>query len=137
MAVTDTPVFGQTQKNHTVVITTLYDDIADDTPTNTQALVTAGTNGAIVTKITAMPRGTVTATELNLFFTPDGAVFRLMDSLLVAAYTFSTTTLTPKNTFALPTEDKPIRLQAGELIHVGMSVSLTEGMVFYAEWTDL
>ena len=136
MAVSDTPVFAQTPQNGTIVVTTLMDNVDDDSPTNVGLIVTAGSNGALVTKITAMPRGTVTATSLDLFFSPDGTEMRLIEEAVMAAHTLAATTASPKVSFDV-TPTSPIRLQAGELLYVGIGVSLTNGMVFYAEWTDL
>ncbi len=138
MAVTDTPVFGQTPKNNTAVLTTAYDNITDDTPSNSVQLVTAGADGCLVTKIICMPRATVTATAIGLWFSPDsGTTNRLVDQVLMAAHTVATTTAVPQTNFANISETTPMRLQAGEHLYVAASVSLASGIVVYAEWTDL
>ena len=137
MANTFTAPFAQTPQNNTVVNTTAGTYV-DDSPTNTATLVTAGANGALVTKITAMPRGTVAAaTALNLFFTPDsGTTNRLIDSELMATHTVATTTAIPENNFSNISETTPLRLQAAEELHVNIATTLSAGVVWYAEWTD-
>ena len=136
MANTFTAPFAQTPKTNTAVTTTAGTYV-DDAPTNSVLLVTAGADGALVTKITAMPRATVTATACNVFFSPDdGTTNRLVDNVLIAAHTVAATTIIPVNTFSLVSETTPIRLQAGEKLYVNSSVTLAGGIVFNAEWTD-
>ena len=99
---------------------------------------TAGADGAVVTKLTAMPRGTVAATALDLFIVKAGAptVYLPIDSELMAAYTSATTTATPETTFGNISLDTPLRLEAGDKLYVGTEVALAAGIVFYAEWMD-
>lgn len=135
MANTFTAPFAQTPKIGTAVCTAAG-AITNDTPTNTVLLATAGANGAIVTKINAMPRATVTASSLHLYVSLDaGTTKRMFDSALMAAYTQATTTLTPKTAFS-PTESAPIRLPAGAEIYAQSEVALAGGIVFAAEYTD-
>ena len=136
MANTFTAAFAQTTQNNTAVTTTAGTYV-DDSPTNTQLLVTAGADGALVTKITAVPRATVTATACNLFFSPDdGTTNRLIDNVLMAAHTVAATTAIPVTPFSLVSETTPIRLQAGEKLYVNSAVTLAGGIVYNAEWTD-
>jgi hypothetical protein len=136
MTNTFTAPFGQTPMNETVVVTAAGTYV-DDAPTNSQLLVTAdATNGCLVTKITCMPRATVTVMALNLFFSPDGTEKRLVDAALMAAHTVATTTIIPVTNFSQISETTPMRLQAGEQLWVNASVALAGGLVFYAEWTD-
>lgn len=142
MAVTDTPVFGQTPQNHTVVVTSAYDNLDDDTPTNTSVLVTAGTDGALVKRITAVNRSNGVAATLGLFFTPDsGTTIRFLGDILVGTHTISTTAKNPvydfKNSDLNITPENPMMLQGGEHLRVGISVASTNGWVFWAEWVDL
>jgi len=128
--------FAQVSKQATVVITAAYDNVNDDSPSSVSALITAGTDGALVTKIQAMPRATVALTPLGLWFSPDGTEMRIMDQVLMAAHTVATTTAIPKTKFLDYTEALPGRMQSGEQIFAGIGVALTEGICFYAEWNN-
>jgi hypothetical protein len=135
MANTFTAPFAQTPKTATAVVTAVA--TLTDTPANTVLLVTAGSAGAILTRLTAIPRATVTASSLVVFISKDGGTTqRLIDAELMAAYTMATTTLIPETTFALYTESTPLRLEAGDRIYVGSQVALAGGIVFRAEFTN-
>ena len=135
MAKTFTAPFAQTPKTATAVVTAAA--TLTDTPANTVLLVTAGSDGAILTRLTAIPRATVTASSLVVFISKDGGTTqRLIDAELMAAYTMATTTLIPETPFALYTETTPLRLEAGDRIYVGSQVALAGGIVFRAEFTN-
>jgi hypothetical protein len=108
-----------------------------DTPANTVLLVTAGSDGAILTRLTAIPRATVTASSLVVFLSKDGGTTqRLLDSELMAAHTVATTTAIPETVFPFYSETAPLRLEAGDRIYVGSQVALAGGIVFRAEFTN-
>jgi hypothetical protein len=135
MANTFTAPFAQTPKTATAVCTAAA--TLTDTPSNTVLLVTAGSDGAILTRLTAIPRATVTASDLVIFISKDGgSTQRLIDSALMAAYTAAVTTATPVTTFANYSEAAPLRLEAGDRIYVGSQVALAGGIVFRAEFTN-
>lgn len=135
MANTFTAPFAQTPKTATAVVTAVA--TLTDTPANTVLLVTAGSDGAILTRLTAIPRATVTASSLVLFISKDGGTTqRLIDAELMAAYTMATTTLIPETTFSLYTETTPLRLEASDRLYVGSQVALAGGIVFRAEFTN-
>jgi hypothetical protein len=135
MANTFTAPFAQVPKTATAVVTAVA--TLTDTPSNTVLLVTAGSDGAILTRLTAIPRATVTASSLVLFISKDsGTTQRLIDAELMAAYTMATTTLVPETTFSLYTETTPLRLEAGDRLYVGSQVALAGGIVFRAEFTN-
>lgn len=137
MAKTNTAPFAQTPKTATAVCTTAAASTNTDTPTNTQLLVTAGADGAIVTRIWAVPRNTVTATRLDLYLSNDGGTTkRLIDSELMSAWTVATTTAIPETTFSSYTETTPLRLAATDRLYVAAAVTLADGIVFRAEYTD-
>lgn len=137
MAKTFTAPFAQTPKNATAVATGAVGSITGDTPTNTVLLVTAGADGAILTRLSAIPRATVTASSLVLFTSSDaGTTMRLIDSALMAAQTVATTTAITATSFSTYSETTPLRLQAGERLYVGSQVALANGIVFKAEFTD-
>jgi hypothetical protein len=133
---TFTAAFAQTTKTATAVCTAAA-AVTTDAPANTVELLTAGVNGAILTRLTAIPRATVTASSLVIFISSDsGTTKRLIDSELMAAYTMATTTAVPETLFSLYSETTPLRLQAGDKLYVGSQVALASGIVFRAEFTD-
>lgn len=135
MAKTFTAPFAQTPKTATAVVTGVA--TMTDSPANTVLLLTAGTDGAIVTSLWAIPRATVTAASLVLFVSKDnGTTQRLIDSELMAAHTVAVTTAIPETKFANITADSPLRLEAGDRLYVGSQVALAGGIVFQAQWMD-
>lgn len=135
MAVTGAnPITPQTPKSGVAVCTTANSTYSD-TPTNTQKLLTAGPNGARVTKITALARATNTATELQLYVSYDaGSTKKLINSKLLPAYTVAQTTGQTPTDFGY-SEDFAMILAAGAEIYAAIGVSNT-GVVFHAEWGD-
>lgn len=137
MAKTFTAPFAQTLKTATAVATAAVASLGGDTPTNTVLLMTAGTDGAILTRLFALPRATVTASSLVLFLSKDGGTTqRLIDSEVMAAYTLASTTAIPETSFSNYSETTPLRLEAGDKLYVGSQVALAGGIVFKAEYTD-
>lgn len=136
MAKTFTAPFAQTLKTATAVATVAVADLGTDSPTNTLLLVTAGADGAILTKLTATPRATNTASDLVLFISKDGGTIkRFIDSALMSSHTQAATTVTPVTAFNY-SETTPFRLEAGDELYVGSQVALAGGIVFRAEFTD-
>lgn len=137
MANTFTAPFAQTPKHKTAVATGAVGSITSDAPTNTVEILTAGADGAILTRLWAIPRATVTASSLVLFSSLDGGTTkRLIDSELMAAQTVSTTAAIAETQFSNYSESAPLRLEAGEKLYVGSQVALASGIVFKAEYTD-
>lgn len=137
MAKTFTAPFAQTPKTATAVVTGAIGSITTDAPTGTVELMTAGSDGAILTRLTAIPRATVTASSLVLFVSKDnGVTQRMIDSVLMAAQTIATTTAISTTSFSNYSETAPLRLAAGDKLFVGSQVALAGGIVFKAEWTD-
>jgi len=100
-------------------------------------LATAGADGAIVTRLTAIPRATVAASNLVLFLSKDGGTTqRLIDSELMAAHTVATSTAIPETVFPFYSETSPLRLEATDRLYVGSQVALAGGIVFRAEFTN-
>lgn len=136
MAKTFTAPFAQTPKTATAVATGVA-TVGTDAPSNTVLLLTAGADGAIMTRLMAMPRATVTASSLLLYLSKDnGTTQRLIDSELMAAYTMATTTAIPETGFTNYSEATPLRLEAADRLYVGSQVALASGIVFRAEFTD-
>jgi hypothetical protein len=123
-------------KPGTAVATDAAASLDGDTPTNTHLLVTAGAEGAIVTRLAAIPRATVTASDLLVWLSKDsGTTKRMLLSELLAAHTVATTTKIVGKDFGLSV-NAPLRLEAGDRLYVGTAVTLAAGIVFEAEWGD-
>lgn len=142
MAVNHEPIFAQKYKTSTAVVTAALTGIGTDTPTGAQLLFTAGINGSLVSKLTAIPRGTVTASSLVLFIVksfvaPATSVYRLIDSELMAAFTLSNTVAIPETVFGNISPANPMRLEAGDMLYVGSQVALAAGITFYTEVNEL
>lgn len=136
MANTFKAPFAQTPKLLTAVCTAAS-TISSDAATNTVLLATAGADGAILTKVRAIPRATVTATALYLFVSKDsGTTLRLISSVLMPAHTVASTTAIPVTFFTNISETSPIRLEASDKIYCSAGVALASGIVFTAEWTN-
>jgi len=134
MAVKATPVFAQTTRTAQAVCTAAK--VIDATQTGTQLLLQAGVDGTIVTKLQAMPRATVTATQLQLYLSRDGGTsLSLVGSAAMGAYTLTQTTAAPTTDFGFSAED-PLRLGPDERLYVAIGVALAGGIVFHAEYAD-
>ena len=108
-----TAPFAQTPKTGSAVCTAAA-DITTDTPTDTVLIGTAGAEGAILTKLSAIPRATVTASALYLFISKDsGTTKHLVDSETMSAWTALATEAAPETLFGNISESTPIRLEAG------------------------
>jgi len=130
------PPYVQTPKTATAVVTGAA-TVADDNPTNTTELLTAGTNGALVTRLTAMPRSSCNACSLVLFLQKSGQTTkRLIDSELMPVINVSTTAVIPETAFGNVSDSTPLRLEAGDKLFVGSQVALAAGIVFAAQWMD-
>lgn len=137
MAKTFTAPFAQDPNALQAVVTTACSGINSTTPTNTSLIATAGVNGALLTSLTAIPRGTVTASSLLVFSSLDGGVTKnLKSSFLMPAQTVSTTAAITGTDSGICSEDNPIRLKAGEQLYVASQVAQAAGIVFEARWTD-
>lgn len=104
------------------------------TPTNSVLLLTAGSNGARLTKLRAIPIATVTATELQEFRSLDtGTTKKFSNAATGAAHTKVQTAAPPVVDFGY-SDANPKLLAAGEQIYVAAGVS--GSWAFEAEWMD-
>lgn len=138
MAMTNDAVFPQAFAHDACVCTaakTTYNDGA-----NAVLLSTAGANGSEYAKIAAIPRATVTATQLQLF-AYDGTTYYLLATALMPAYTMAQTTQCASTPLVhvdgtTVSEASPLRLQAGWRLYAGIGVALAGGIVFHAQRKD-
>ena len=124
MALTHVAAFAQSGKTAQAVVTTAVTGLDGTSPANTELLLTAGEEGALLTRLTAIPRATVTLSCLLLWIAKgDGSVKHLKDSALMAAHSVAATTAIPVTVFSRYTEDTPLRLEAGDKLYVGTAVN--------------
>jgi hypothetical protein len=96
-----------------------------DAPTTVVQVLASQTNGARLTKVTATPAATVTATDVQLYGY-DGANYRHIKSVAMSAQTISagnTTAISPAD-FGY-SDSYPLTLAAGEALYAGISVAQT------------
>lgn len=120
----------------TAVVTTANATYTD-APTNTvlidiKAKGATPSDGMRLTKVSALARATPTATECQLYSSPDaGATKRFIKSALMAAYTVAGSTAQAVADFGY-SDTSPLILAAGESLWAGIGVTNT-GIVFRAE----
>lgn len=130
-------VFAQHSRGESVVATSEIASLATTTPTNTHLLFQAGELGSLVTRVTAIPRATVAATNLCLFVSYDeGATKHFLTSELMDATTVNTTTKTKEVIFKFFSKENPYRLPGNARLYAGIMVERTSGVVFSATGAD-
>ena len=132
MAVTANSIITpQTPIGATAVATTANTTYTDS-PSNSVQLLAAQTNGARISKITALARATNTATECQLYVSADGGTTkRFIKSVLMSAYTVAASTAQTGADFGY-TDSLPLILSSSESLWVAIGVTNT-GVVFRAE----
>ena len=140
MAVTNTAVFPQTPTTAVAVCTAACTTYSDTS--NKVLLYTAGANGGEICHLSAIPRATVTATQLQLYLSKDsGTTMSLVSTSLMAAYTMAQTTVCSGTQIlhgdgSAITEANPLRLAAADRLYVAIGVALAGGVEFIAEGRD-
>lgn len=140
MATTATAVFPQTPKSQTLTSTSAVANIGSGSPTNAVVLMTAGINGAMVTKITAIPMGTVTASSIVLFESSTSSqltTYFPVDSELMPQYTAANNTALPEINFINISKTNPKIVGAGMSLSIGSQVAQASGISYHVEWMDL
>lgn len=134
MAVTaNSIVTPQTPKSAAVGVTTANTTFTTS-PTNTALLITAGANGARVTRINAIPLETVTANNLQLYRSTDsGTTKYLFNAATGGSDTVSGTDGPTVVDFGY-SDDNPMILQANERVYV--ATGITKAYNFAAEYAD-
>lgn len=138
MANTFTAPFVQKFKTTTAIATAALGGLGTSAVTGAVELAVGGPNGSVVTRVTAMPRATATASSLVLFIVKAGApnAYIMIDSELMTAYTQAATTATPKTVFEDVTADTYIQLDQGDKLYAGSEVALAAGITFSAAVGD-
>ena len=140
MTMTNTNVFAQSFPVQPWCVCTAAN--SNYTAPTAVLLATGNTNGSEITRVAALPRATVTATQLQLFTSPDnGTTFVFKGTALMPGYTMAQTTLcagtplTHENGDPI-SETDPIRLGPGERLYAAIGVALAAGIVFRARQKD-
>lgn len=135
MAKTYKAPFTQTAKLSSCICTaakTTYNDAA-----NAVLLFTAGPEGARVSRVWAIPRATITDTQLQLYVSYDsGATLILWDSEKMLAYPMAATTKAPATDLPRAIATNPLRLPANARLYAAIGVSVTNGIAFHADAED-
>jgi hypothetical protein len=127
-----TPQAVKTANAVTTAAKTTYADA-----TNAVKIVTPGPNGGVLYGLKAIPCATVTATQLQLYRSPDnGTTMYLINSALMSAYTMAQTTAAPVSDFGY-SETVPLRIGPSDTLWVGAGVALVGGISFDAQYEDL
>lgn len=139
MANTFTAPFTQGSKSATKVGLAALGGIGSGLPTDTVVLMTAGPNGAYVTKITAIPTGTVSAASIILFENSSAGnnILWPVDSELMPAYTQAVTTALPETNFGNISPQTPKRVGPGLRLEIGCEIAQASGIAYHVEWEDL
>lgn len=107
------------------------------TAANAVAILGAQANGCIIYKITALPRATVGATQLQLYRSRDaGVTLHLINLVVMPAYTLATTTAPTITDFGY-SESNPLRLGNTDALYVGIGVALASGITFDVQLESL
>lgn len=103
-------------------------------PTNTVLLVTAGVNGARLTRLLAIPLETVTANNLQAYRSLDAGTTKYLAAAATGGSDTVSGTDGPTTVDFGFSDDNPMILQANERIYV--ATGITKAYNFVAEWAD-
>jgi hypothetical protein len=97
--------------------------------TNTVTLLTAATNGTKITQIGAKVAGSNGATAVLIFVSDSsGANFKLFDEIVLTAVTAGTITTSQRAVTAY----SDLQLKAGQVVKVGATLAVTDGINVFA-----
>lgn len=134
MAVTpDSIITPQTPKSALCEVTTANTDF-DTSPTTTVLLVTAGANGARLTRLVAIPCETVTANFLQAYRSIDGGTTKYLAAVATGGSDTVSATDGPTPVDFGYSDANPMILQANERIYV--ATGITKKYHFVAEYAD-
>ena len=138
MAKTFTAPFSQTPQTAVAVTTAATSSEQTTSPGNVVELLTAGSDGCLVTSLTFLPRsGSIAASNILLWLSSDnGSTKYLIDSAVAAGQSVYTYQATARGSFESISEANPLRLAAGDKLYVGNKVQHNNGLVFFAEYMD-
>ena len=131
---TNTAVLPQVPMTASAVVTAAKTSYNDNVGAVRLIAASSVPNGALIKKAWALPRATVTASQLQLYRSPDqGATLNLINSALLNAYTMSSTTAVPVTDFGY-SDSAVVKLKAGEELWCASAVALSAGIVVNADY---
>lgn len=125
-------VLPQTPFSRTAVLTQA--EVTFNAPTVLVDLLTAADNvsGARLTKLYAIPRGTIGTANNVQIYKREGSVYTLIDSALMATVTPAAAVANAKTDFGL-TKDAAFELEAGVGLACAMGQAVANGVVVRCE----
>ena len=137
MALTTTPVFPQAPKTAGIAFgATSHSTQMDPATVAPTTLLTAGSDGAIVTFVSVNAEATVTAEKIVLWVQPGGSGnWYVNTTSVLAAYTQAVTTQQGRIVMVDKTNpDAAIRLAGGDVL--GATHHVDQQSMLFAEYTD-
>ena len=129
MPANTSPIFALTPELAFATVTAATTDRTGATMTNTVTLLTAATNGTKITQIGAKVAGTNAATLVLIFVSDSsGANFKLFDEIGLTAVTASNSISSQRAVTAY----SDLQLKAGQVVKVGITVAVTDGVNCFA-----
>jgi hypothetical protein len=123
------PIFALVPETSFATVTAATTDRTGATMGNTITLLTAATNGTKITQIGAKVAGTNAATLVLIFISDSaGANFKLFDEIALPAITPSTTATSQRAVTAY----SDLQLKAGQVVKVGITVAISDGVNVFA-----
>jgi hypothetical protein len=133
MAKTNTAAFAQDPQTFGVVLTSA----GASAGTDATLIFTAGAEGSLVSRLSACPQGTVTASGVTIYVEKAGTTVKLAKfSVTVPALTYAATAKLPVLTIAEVGEQTPMRLGAGDKLYAATHVANAAGVAVVGEATD-
>jgi hypothetical protein len=133
MAANTSPIFALSPELSFATVTGATTDRTGATMTNTVTLLTAATNGTKITQIGAKVAGSNGATAVLVFVSDSsGANFKLFDEIVLTAVTAGTITTSQRAVTAY----SDLQLKAGQVVKVGVTIAVTDGVNVFAAKGD-
>jgi hypothetical protein len=133
MPANTSPIFALSPELSFATVTGATTDRTGATMTNTVTLLTAATNGTKITQIGAKVAGTNAATAVLIFISDSsGANFKLFDEITLSAVTASTTVPSQRAVTAY----SDLQLKAGQVVKIGITVAVSDGVNCFASKGD-
>jgi len=129
MPANTSPIFALSPELAIATVTDATTDRTGATMTNTITLLTAATNGTKITQIGAKVAGTNAGTLVLIFISDSsGANFKLFDEIVLSAITAANTQTSQRAVTAY----SDLQLKAGQVVKVGITVAVSDGVNLFA-----
>lgn len=130
---TNTPVFAQNPKTFGAILTAAGAANGSDAT----LIFTAGTEGALISRLSICPLGTVTASGVTVYVEKAGETARLPKfSATLPALTMAATARLPVLDITAVTESTPVRMGAGDKLFASTFVANAAGVAVVGEASD-